>query len=66
MIHVSYCSVVLSSAERKFIHDLMEGKIDGYEYHYRKMLRKRILDKRKRLTEDLYLISQVEGLLSNV
>jgi hypothetical protein len=63
---MSYGTVVLSPAERKFIQDLLEGKIEGYEYHYRKMLRKRILDKRKRLTEDLYLISQAEGLLSTV
>jgi hypothetical protein len=38
-------------------------KIDQYSYHYKKMLKRRILDKRKELTDDLHLITKVEDKL---
>lgn len=57
---------LLSNAEREFLKNLIKGKIDQYSYHYRKMLKHRILDKRKDLTDDLYLISQAEDKLQSV
>ena len=45
--------VLLSKAERDFLENLIKGKIDQYSYHYKKVLKKRILDKRKELTEDI-------------
>jgi hypothetical protein len=36
-------------------------KIDQYSYHYKKMLKRRILDKRKELTDDLHLITEGGG-----
>jgi hypothetical protein len=55
--------ILLSKAERDFLQNLIKGKIDKYSYHYRKVLKKRILDKRKDLTQDLHLISQAEDKL---
>lgn len=55
--------LLLSNAERDFLQNLIKGKIDKYSYHYRKVLKKRILDKRKDLTEDLHLITQAEDKL---
>lgn len=55
--------VLLSKAERDFLENLIKGKIDKYSYHYRKVLKKRILDKRKDLTEDLHLITTAEDKL---
>lgn len=46
--------------------DVLAGKIAKYSYHYRKVLRKRILDKRKQLTEDIHLISQAEDKLQDL
>jgi hypothetical protein len=55
--------ILLSKAEREFLHDLIRGKIDKYSYHYKKVLKKRILDKRKELTEDIHLITRAEDKL---
>jgi hypothetical protein len=55
--------ILLSKAEREFLHDLIKGKIDKYSYHYKKVLKKRILDKRKELTEDIHLITRAEDKL---
>ena len=55
--------VLLSKAERDFLQNLVKGKIDNYSYHYKKVLKKRILDKRKDLTEDLHLITLAEDKL---
>jgi hypothetical protein len=55
--------ILLSKAEREFLHDLIKGKIDDYSYHYKKVLKKRILDKRKELTEDIHLITKAEDKL---
>jgi len=58
--------VLLSKAERDFLQNLIKGKIDKYSYHYRKVLKKRILDKRKDLTEDLHLITLAEDKLQRL
>jgi hypothetical protein len=55
--------VLLSKAERDFLENLIKGKIERYSYHYRKVLKRRILDKRKELTEDLHLITTAEDKL---
>jgi hypothetical protein len=55
--------VLLSKAERVFLQNLIKGKIDNYSYHYKKVLKRRILDNRKDLTEDLHLIAQAEDKL---
>jgi hypothetical protein len=57
---------LLSKTERQFLLDVLAGKLDGYSYHYRKMLRKRILDKRKQLTEDIALVTKVEDKLQEL
>jgi hypothetical protein len=58
--------LLLSKAERDFLQNLVKGKIDKYSYHYRKVLKKRILDKRKDLTEDLHLITLAEDKLQSL
>jgi hypothetical protein len=58
--------MLLSKAERDFLDNLIKGKIDEYSYHYRKVLKKRILDKRKELTDDIHLITKAEDLLQNL
>ena len=60
--------VLLSRAERRFLEDLIEGKVNEktYKYNYRKVLKRRILQKRKQLTEDIHLITRAEDLLKNV
>ena len=58
--------LLLSKSEREFLHNLIKGKIDDYSYHYRKVLKRRILDKRKELTEDIHLISQAEDKLQDL
>jgi hypothetical protein len=58
--------LLLSKAERDFLQNLIKGKIDKYSYHYRKVLKKRILDKRKDLTEDLHLITLAEDKLQRL
>ena len=55
--------VLLSKAEREFLHDLLKDSIEMYSYHYKKILKKRILDKRKELTEDIHLITKAEDKL---
>jgi hypothetical protein len=58
--------LLLSKAERDFLENLIKGKIDQYSYHYKKVLKKRILDKRKELTDDIHLISKAEDKLQNL
>lgn len=55
--------LLLSKAERDFLENLIKGKIDKYSYHYKKVLKRRILDKRKELTDDLHLIRLAEDKL---
>ena len=57
---------MLSKTERQFLLDVLAGKATKYSYHYRKVLRKRVLDKRKQLTEDIYLIAQAEEKLKEL
>ena len=57
---------LLSKTERKFLEDVIAGKTEGYSYHYRKVLRKRILDKRKQLAEDIHLVTQAEDKLQEL
>lgn len=58
--------MVLSKAERQFLKDLLNGDTGRYSYHYKKVLKKRILGKRKQGTEDLALISRAEDMLEKV
>ena len=58
--------LLLSNAERDFLQNLIKGKIDKYSYHYRKVLKRRILDKRKDLTGDLHLITLAEDKLQRL
>ena len=55
--------VLLSKAERDFLENLIKGKVEDYSYHYKKVLKRRILDKRNELTDDLHLIRLAEGKL---
>jgi hypothetical protein len=49
---------VLSDAERLFLNRLVKGKdLDSYADAYKRNLKHRILQKRKRLTDDLLLIN---------
>ena len=57
--------VLLSKAESEFLQNLIKGKIDQYSYHYKKVLKKRILDK-KELTEDIHLITKAEDKLQSL
>ena len=57
---------LLSDAERKFIQDLLNNDIEGYSYHYKKVLKRRIFDKRKLLTEDIALVTKAEDLLKDL
>jgi hypothetical protein len=58
--------VLLSRAERDFLENLINGKVDGYSYHYKKVLKRSVLDKRKELIEDLHLITLAEDKLQNL
>jgi hypothetical protein len=58
--------VLLSKAEREFLEDLIKGKIEKYSYHYKKVLKRRILNKRKDLTDDLHLITRAEDMLQSL
>ena len=59
--------VLLSKAEREFLENLIKGKISQYSYHYKKVLKKRILKyKRKELTEDIHLIMKAEDKLQSL
>ena len=57
---------MLSKAERKFLEYVLAGRLEGYSYHYRRVLRKRILDKRKQLAEDFVLVTKAEDLLEEL
>jgi hypothetical protein len=58
--------LLLSKAEREFLEDLIKGKIEKYSYHYKKVLKRRILNKRKDLTDDLHLITRAEDKLQSL
>lgn len=58
--------VLLSKAERDFLENLIKGKVDKYSYHYKKVLKRRILDKRNELTDDLHLIRLAEDKLQSL
>ena len=58
--------VLLSKKEKKFLEDLLKGNVEKYSYHYKKVLKRRILDKRKKDIEDIALITRAEELLKNV
>lgn len=51
-------SNVLGEKERQFLQDVIDGNLSGYTDNYRRVLKKRVLDKHKRLTADLALIAQ--------
>jgi hypothetical protein len=59
-------NLLLSNAEREFLKNLIKGKIDQYSYHYKKVLKRRIIAKRRELTDDLHLISQAEDMLQSL
>ena len=58
--------VLLSKAERDFLQNLIKGKVEDYSYHYKKVLKRRILDKRNELTDDLHLIRLAEDKLQSL
>jgi hypothetical protein len=58
--------LLLSKAEREFLQDLIRGQIGKYSYHYKKVLKRRILNKRKDLTDDLHLITKAEDKLQSL
>ena len=58
--------LLLSKAEREFLEDLIKGQISKYSYHYKKVLKRRILNKRKDLTDDLHLITKAEDKLQSL
>jgi len=51
-------SVVLSKRERKFLQAVIDGDLSGYTENYRRVLKKRILDKHKQMTSDSAFIAQ--------
>ena len=42
------------------------GKVENYSYHDKKVLKRRILDKRNELTDDLHLIRRAEKKLQSL
>jgi len=48
---------MLSEAERQFLKDLINDSIKKYSSSYRYVLKHRILNKRKTLTDDLLLVN---------
>ena len=58
-ISVSYRSNMLSETERTFLKDLGKNNLKRYSADYRYVLKHRILNKRRRLTDDLLLINSV-------
>jgi hypothetical protein len=52
-------SNMLSETERAFLKDLSKNNLKRYSADYRSVLKHRILNKRRRLTEDLLLINFV-------
>ncbi len=50
------------------IKEATQSVITGYQYsyHYKKVLKKRILDKRKELTDDIPLITKAEDKLQSL
>jgi hypothetical protein len=51
--------VVLSKKERQFLEDLQRGRLEGYSYQYKKLLKHRILKKHRELTEEALLIGKL-------
>jgi hypothetical protein len=50
---------MLSEKEREFLKDIGKNNLKQYSTNYRYVLRHRILNKRRRLTDDLLLINSV-------
>jgi len=48
---------MLSGVERQFLNDLINGNIKKYSSSYRYVLKHRILNKRRKLTDDLLLVN---------
>jgi hypothetical protein len=58
---------VLSDAERLFLNRLIKGRdLNLYSAAYKRNLKHRILEKRKRLTDDLLLINAALDKLQSV
>ena len=58
-ISVSERSNMLSESERAFLKDVGKSNLKKYSTNYRYVLKHRILNKRRRLTDDLLLINSV-------
>jgi hypothetical protein len=58
-IFVSDRSNMLSETERAFLRDLDKNNLKRYSDDYRYVLKHRILNKRRKLTDDLLLINSV-------
>ncbi len=48
---------MLSEAERQFLKDVMNDNTKKYSSNYKYVLKHRILDKRRTLTDDLLLVN---------
>jgi hypothetical protein len=57
---------MLSEAEKAFLKDVSRNNLKQYSANYRYVLKHRILNKRKRLTDDLLLINSVLDKLQSV
>jgi hypothetical protein len=59
-------NTMLSEAEKAFLKDVSKNNLKQYSANYRYVLKHRILNKRKRLTDDLLLINSVLDKLQSV
>jgi hypothetical protein len=57
---------MLSEKERAFLEDIGKSNLKKYSASYRYVLKHRILNKRRKLTDDLLLINSVLDKLENV
>ena len=57
---------MLSEKEREFLRDISKNNLRQYSNNYRYVLKHRILNKRRRLTDDLLLINSVLDELERV
>jgi hypothetical protein len=57
---------MLSEAERAFLKDVSKNNLKQYSSNYRYVLKHRILNKRRRLTDDLLLINSILDKLENI
>ena len=65
-IFVSEGISMLSEAERAFLKDVSKNNLKQYSTNYRYVLKHRILNKRRRLTDDLLLINSILDKLENM